>query len=793
MPARNAYIPLILFACLSFACMLLLMSSCASHAFEPIDYVDPLIGTGTSTTPSAKRHSEADNEPRGQTFPAVGHPFGMTQWTPQTRHSERKCVSPYYYSDRTLNGFRGSRWMSGSCTQDYGSVTIMPQHGNLRVNPFARKTAFSHDDETARPDYYAALLTRENIRVELTGHERSGFFRFRFDGDAPAHVIVEPNSDEGVGYVGIDPDGQTITGYNPVHRIYQGWDQYAGFNGYFVVEFDRPFEAFGVWQSTDVMDGRLTITGDSASVGAYVTFDTRPGDVVQARVGTSLTSLDAARANLQHEIPNWDFDATRQASREAWNQALSAICTFCDNNSTTADAERLNTQFYTALYHAMLLPRIFSDVDGVYPGFAGDTTRHRAVDFTYYADFSVWDTYRAVHPLLTITDPDRAQDMVQSLVQKADQGGWLPIFPAWNNYTAAMIGDHVSSIITDAYLKGLRGFDAELAYAYMFQNATETPPYDDYVDGKGRRALLPYLESGYMPLEEPITEAFHQEEQVSRTLEYAYDDFNVGLMAMALGKPGDAELFFERALYYRNIIDPETGIARGRYRDGSWYTPFDPSERTYPFITEGSPWQYTWYVPHDVAGLMELMGGRDTFIARLDTLFDHGEYWHGNEPGHQIAYLYAYAGAPWKTQYRVREIMKEEYSDGPGGLSGNDDAGQMSAWYVFSALGMYPVSPGLPYYVIGSPSFEEVRLRMGADRQFVIRAHNVSDENRYILSATLNGEPFHRPWIPHADIAAGGELVFEMGPEPNTEWGARPEDGPPSQSTGLDVLFPLGQ
>ena len=390
--------------------------------------------------------------------------------------------------------------------------------------------------------------------------------------------------------------------------------------------------------------------------------------------------------------------------------------------------------------------------------------------------------------IITITNPTIAQHMVQSLVNKAEQGGWLPIFPSWNNYTAAMIGDHVSSIITDAYSKGLRDFDAELAYTYMRKNATEVPSYDEYVDGKGRRALLPYLENGFMPLEEPITEAFHQEEQVSRTLEYAYDDFTVAMMAYHLGNIEDMKSFLERSLFYRNIIDPETGISRGRYRDGSWITPFDPTERTYEFITEGSPWHYTWYVPHDVAGLIELMGGREEFVKRLDVLFDEGEYWHGNEPSHQIAYMYAYAGAPWKTQMRVRDIMREEYSSGPGGLSGNDDAGQMSAWYVFSALGFYPVAPGLPYYVIGTPLFEETTIRVAQDKNFVIRSTNVSDENLYIQSATLNGQPFDRPWIMHSEITEGGILEFVMSSEPNKNWGATPDAAPPSLSTGLEVL-----
>ena len=774
---------------LSYA-VILLFSFGSLYCTAPVtslsDYVDPLIGTGTSTTPSALRHSEADNEPRGQTFPAVGFPFGMTQWTPQTHNTEQKCFSPYYYSADSLSGFRGSHWMSGSCTQDYGSVTIMPIGSELIVEAEMRKTPFSHDDEAAHPYYYSVYLPDEQIQVDMTGHRRSGFLRFEIQGDQDPYIVVEPNSDEGAGYVHINLGQREITGYNPAHRIYQGWGQYAGFNGYFVIQFDRGFSSAGTWENGVIHEDRISIRGDSSQVGAYVQFSMDPGEVVHARIGTSFTSIEAARENLRAEIPEWSFETTMNAAKTSWDSALSSIEVTANNNGTLEDL----TTFYTAHYHAMMLPRVFSNVNGTYPGFADDTLTHTIEGYEYYADFSVWDTYRAVHPLLTITQPQRARDMVQSLVLKAEQGGWLPIFPSWNNYTAAMIGDHVMSIITDAYMKGLTDFDVALAYSYMYQNATEVPPYEEYVDGKGRRALLPYLEYGFMPLEEPITEAFHQEEQVSRTLEYAYNDFTIGLLAHALGKDADAEEFLKRAMYYRNIIDPETGISRGRYRDGSWYTPFDPSERTYPFITEGSPWHYTWYVPHDVAGLIERMGGRESFVSRLDTLFHEGEYWHGNEPSHQIAYMYAYAGAPWKSQHIIREIMRDEYSSGPGGLSGNDDAGQMSAWYVFSAIGFYPVAPGLPYYVIGTPSFEEVVIHGRTDHAFTIRALGVSDENRYIQSATLNGEPLNRPWILHEEITRGGILEFEMSSTPNEEWGSSPDQAPPSLSSGIELLYP---
>lgn len=751
---------------------------------DPVSYVDPLIGTGSSTTISALRHSEADNEPRGQTYPAVGFPFGMTQWTPQTQHTEIKCISPFYFQSDSLNGFRGSHWMSGSCTQDYGSVSLMPVADSLVIDPDDRAAKYDRASQVVSPHKYAVYLPNKGIKVDIAGHQRSGIMQFVFNESETAYILLEPNSDEGVGYVNVDLEHNVISGYNPAHRIYQGWGQYAGFSGYFVAHFDRPIDEAGTWIGGNPTDGVLEAYGDSTSVGAYARFRITQGDTVRVRIGTSFTSIEAAQANLESEIPHWDFEAVSNASKEAWNQALSSIMVTRNNNGTSDNL----TQFYTAHYHAMMLPRIFNDISGTYPGFAGTATTSTVNKANYYADFSVWDTYRAVHPLLTITDPERAQQMVQSLVNKAEQGGWLPIFPSWNNYTAAMIGDHVTSIITDAYTKGLRDFDVESAYAYMRKNATTAPDYTEYVDGKGRRALLPYLEYGFMPLEEPITEAFHQEEQVSRTLEYAYNDFVIGVLASLLGHEEDASMFMDRALYYQNIIDPETGIARGRYQDGSWYTPFDPSVRTYEFITEGSPWHYTWYVPHDVAGLIELMGGRDEFVERLDELFNEGEYWHGNEPSHQIAYLYAYAGAPWKTQEQVRKIMTEEYSSGPGGLSGNDDAGQMSAWYVFSALGFYPVVPGLPYYVIGTPSFEEVTIDIGNENKFIVRANNVSEQNLYIQSATLNGQSFDRPWLTHKEIVDGGVLEFEMGATPNESWGSDKQHAPPSLSTGLDAL-----
>jgi predicted alpha-1,2-mannosidase len=430
--------------------------------------------------------------------------------------------------------------------------------------------------------------------------------------------------------------------------------------------------------------------------------------------------------------------------------------------------------FYTALYHALLLPRLAGDVDGNHARFGGGGTE-RARGFDYYDDFSLWDTFRAQHPLLVLVQPERVPHLVRSLLAKAEEGGFVPNFPGWGSYTSAMVGDHGASMIADAWVKGVRGFDGEAALAALVKNATVTPGPDEYVDGKGRRALPAYLSLGYIPLEEEVQEAFHKREQVSRTLEYAYDDFAIAALARALGRDDVAEAFTRRAGNWRHVFDSSTGFVRGRHADGRWVEGYDPAVEQ-PWITEGTPWQYSFFVPHDVPGLIEAMGGREAFVARLDRLFAEGRYWHGNEPSHHIAYLYDHAGAPWRTQEEVRRILASEYGLGPAGLKGNDDTGQMSAWYVFSALGIYPLCPGVPRYEIGSPLFEEATVDVGGGRRFTVRAPGASAENLYIQSAMLDGRPHDHPWIEHADVARGAVLELRMGPRPNRRWGAmRPE------------------
>ena len=754
----------------------LMMCNLAYAQKSPSDYVETRIGTAPSTTESARAHSEAGSELKGQTIPAVGTPHGMTQWTPQTRSTETKCIAPYYFTDNRFQGFRGTHWLNGSCVQDYGTLTVMPVSGELKVNPELRASAFVHEKEKTSPDFYGVWLEDYKIQADVTASPRGAIMRFRFESGEENFIVIEPNSDEGEGFVEISPERGEITGYNPVHRIYQGSGQPAGFSGYFVLKFDKKITQFGVWNDETIvpMGRMLQGKGKREKLGAYVGFGNGK-QTISVRIGTSFTSLEGARANLEKEINGKGFEMIQVATKKAWDEAL--------GKAEVKGSDQDKVLFYSALYRTKLSPRLYSDVDGKYPSFAGGSPLQKAEGFDYYCDYSMWDTFRAAMPLHHLLEPKQSGDMMQSLVKKAEQGGWMPIFPIWNHYTAAMIGDHSASVIADAYVKNIRNFDLQSAYTSLRKNAFDvnTDP-KSYASGKGRRAMDSYLKYGYVPLEDSVWQAFHKREQVSRTLEYAYDDFCLSVLANGLGHKDDAAVLQKHAMNYQNVIDPSTGYVRGRYADGSWIKPFDPFVKRSSFITEGSPAQYTWFVPQDIAGLEKMMGGNKAFINKLDTLFEQGHYWHGNEPNHQIAYLYAFGGQPWKTQKWVRKIIREEYDNGTGGLSGNEDGGQMSAWLAFSMMGFYPVTPGTPVYVLGSPVFEEITLNTGKGKKFVIQAKGVSDSAIYIQSATLNGKAFTKTYLLHDELSKGGKLVLQMGTKPGEKWGSGKNDLPPSLS-----------
>ena len=708
---------------------------------DPYRLVDPRLGTA--------------NE--GQTYPVVGMPFGMTGWTPETQPTEEKCVAPYYDKDTKITGFRGSHWLSGSCTQDYGTVTLMPTVGPLRVAPADRAARFSHVNERVSPAFYSVYLQGYETRVEMTGSTRTGWLRIRFPAHGERHLLVEPNARPGQGFVEVRPQAHEIVGYNPVVRIYQGAGESAGFSGYFAVRFRENVVSAGTWCGAHSNDGTLQQGSGCNRLGAYVTFAQGGGEPIVVKVGTSFTSVEEAEKNLDAEAPGWDFDATRRSTEAAWRRLLNRI-------EVHGGTREQQVVFYTALFHASLAPRIVSDADGSYNGFAHEGRLHTAEAHSdYYDDFSLWDTFRSLHPLLTILEPTREQQMVQSLVDKGEQGGFLPIFPTWNSYTSEMIGDHAVAVIADAYAKGLRHFNVQSAYELVRRNAFVTPPHAEYVEGKGRRALDDYERYGYIPLENQVLDAFHHNEQVSRTLEYAYDDYVAAEFAKGLGHAGDAERLRARSANWKNVFDPAVGFVRGRHADGTWTSPFDPG-KPYPYITEGVPWQYTFFVPQDVSGLIALSGGPSAFVAKLDGLFTAKLYDQGNEPSHNIAYLYTYAGAPEKTQQRVRQIMNSTFHTGPGGLPGNDDAGQMSAWFVLSAMGFYPACPGTPRYTIGSPLFRRVVIHQENGRDFTVVAAENSDRNVVVNSVELNGHPLKGWEFQHSDIVAGSTLTLHMGP-----------------------------
>jgi predicted alpha-1,2-mannosidase len=721
-----------------------------THAQSLLPYVQPLSGTAASTTGAALKHSEAGSEKNANTIPAVGLPFAMTQWTPQTQLTENKCIPPYFYKDTMLSGIRGTHWLSGSCTQDYGSFTVMPVVGKLKTKASDYALPFSHDQETTSPAYYKLLLPQQHIQVEMTATARSGFMQFTSAAADSLYLLVTPNSDQGKGYVKIDVKNGVIWGYNPAHRLYQGKGESAGFEGWFYIRVEKAIGTSGTFSGAEVFADNEVLNKKEA--GAYVGFKMKKGEQLRLRIGTSFSSKEGARNNLAAEIGTKCFDAIRKLAEQNWEASLSQVTV-----QTTSEKDK--RIFYTAMYHAMQHPRLFSDVDHTYPAFASDNQLKKMADGHYYDDFSMWDTYRAQLPLMEILKPEMVNAFVQSLILKGQQGGWLPIFPCWNNYTAAMIGDHVTAFIASAYHKGIRKYDTEAAYQLMHKNAFQTPNDKDYKNGMGRRALTTYLKYGYIPMQDSVPEAYHTKEQVSRTLEYAFDDYALSVMAKGMNKDADFKTLTKRALNYANVFDPSVGMVRGRNEDGSWDAAFHADKRV-AYITEGTPRQYTFYVPHDIPGLAHLMGGTKSFENALDSLFHKNEYWHGNEPGHQIPFLYNYTSSPFKTQKAVREIITNEYSDGPGGLSGNDDAGQMSAWYVFASLGFYPVNPVSNEYQLTSPLFDQVKIKINGENTFEIVTHKSAADALYINKVHLNGKLYEKNYITYDQIIDGGKLEF---------------------------------
>lgn len=696
-----------------------------------LQHINTMVGTSNASTASAGVFGKGSEE-HGQTLPGILVPNGQNTWTPQTRHSEQKCVAPYYYSDYLWQGFRNSHWIVGGCTQDYGSFTITATTHNYADSTFFRGAPFRHSNEVSHPNYYSVVLPEEHLKADITALSHTAMLRFMSSTSPVTTVVIASNNDFGESEFTVDTLRHMVYGVNPVHRIYQGWGKRAGFNGCMAVYY-------GARQP-------LNIIKESNRV--CLMFSTAPSDTLQLVAASSFTNTSDAANNMMCETHNLKstFSEMMTEAQQQWLNRLATISVVDDDTAAV-------NQFYGSLYRTSFLPRERSNCDGSYPMFARGT-RLSGKGNTRYGDYSMWDIYRAELPLYNIIDTMRAARFTQSLVDMAHEGGWLPIFPCWNSYTAAMIGDHCSAAIADACVKGIKGVDYSEAYRYMRQNATVMPARREYQDGMGRRALSSYLKYGFIPLEDSVPDAFHTKEQTSRTLEYAYDDFAVAQVAGYLGLKNDSLLFARRSENWRNVINPHTGMADGRHNNGRWAGCTDVTHRQ-RFITEGTIAHYTYYVPQNIEGLIKLKGGRQAFVSSLDTLFSQHLYWHGNEPCHHIAYLYALAGRPDKTRETVNEILKSEYNDTPGGLSGNDDAGQMSAWYVFSAMGFYPVCPGKAEYVWSEPHFK--RIKVG---NLQILRTGYQGKGAKLVRIVRNGEPYSSVTLPHQDIVKGATYEF---------------------------------
>jgi predicted alpha-1,2-mannosidase len=714
-------------------------------------YVDPFIGTGG----------------HGHTYPGASLPFGMVQLSPDTRVEGWDACGGYYYSDSTLFGFSHTH-LSGTGVADYGDILVTPSVG-LRRN---RALKFSHSNEQATPGYYRVYLPGDKINAELTATERVGVHRYTFPSTDSA--IITFNLHHGLG-----PDSVTSSSIEIVNdheirgfRRSSGWakDQLI----FFDAQFSRPFNAFVMIVDDTSLRNEKKILG--TNLKASFRFPAKMLPPVMVKVGLSSVSVDGAKNNLSSEVPGWNFDAIRKRARDEWNKDLGKI------DITGGDKNRM-VIFYTALYHALLTPNIQSDVDGRYRGMDGAI--HTAKFFSMYTVFSLWDTFRAEHPLLTIIDPKRDQDLVNSLLAKYDESGILPVWELASNETWTMIGYHAVPVIVDAFMKGIRGFDAEKSFRAMKHSAM----MDQY-------GLRYYRQYGYIPGD-------LDGESVSKTLEYAYDDWCIAQMARALDHPDDYASYLRRAQNYQNVFDPSTGFMRAK-ENGCWTKPFDPVSVTVHY-TEANAWQYSFFVPHDIEKLIEDIGGNTKFTIKLDSLFYSiaglsgrhqadisgliGQYAQGNEPSHHVAYLYDYAGKPWKTADIVATIMDSLYTLGPDGLCGNDDCGQMSAWYVMSALGFYQVCPGKPEYSIGRPIFPKAIIHTGTEKSFTIEIKKGIGKPKYIVSATMNGKVYDKSYFTHRQLTDGGTLKFTMGNSPSDVWGIKPGDIP---STSIpDRIVPV--
>jgi len=712
-----------------------------------ISYVNPFIGTGG----------------HGHTYPGATMPFGMMQLSPDTRLEGWDGCSGYHYSDDYIYGFSHTH-LSGTGVSDYGDILLMPtneiNYNNGADGKKGYRAHFSHDTEKASPGYYRVHLDSTNIDVELTVTPRAGMHKYTFPSSENQIVILDLEHRDKLLDFEINQISDTeIRGF----RKSEAWAKEQSV--YFYIKFSQPI----------VMNEFFVRTPDKRFRKAAIKINNPNNENVIISIGISAVDQEGARKNLESEIGSKNFQQLKIEAEATWESQLEKIVIESPNTD-------YKTNFYTALYHTMIAPNLFQDVDGRYRGM--DLKIHQTADFDYYTVFSLWDTFRAAHPLYTIIEQDRTNDFINTFLAKYDEGGILPIWDLAANYTGCMIGYHAVPVIADAYLKGIRGYDIEKAFSAMTHSASQ-----DHL------GLSHFKNLGYIPVEE-------ESESVSKTLEYAYDDWSIATMANEMGKIKEYDHYLQRAQNYKNVFDPQTNFMRGRFRN-TWFSPFDPYEVNFNY-TEANAWQYSMYVPHDMSGLMNLMGGKDDFEEHLDTLFTAkaltsgreqaditgliGQYAHGNEPSHHMAYLYNFVNKPHKTQEKVHEILTTLYQNTPDGISGNEDCGQMSAWYIFSSLGFYPVTPGSNQYIIGTPLFGKATVNLENGKQFTVVAKNVSEVNKYIATATLNGEKLTRTYLMHNEIMAGGTLIFDMTHSPS-KWGTN-EGEQPTTSINDHLITP---
>ncbi|MEO7213109.1 GH92 family glycosyl hydrolase [Mucilaginibacter sp.] len=724
------------------------------------DLVNPLMGTDSKPSLS-----------NGNTYPAVALPWGMNTWTPQT--GKMGSGWQYTYNSDKILGFKQthqpSPWMN-----DYGQFSIFPETGKIKLEDTERASWFSHKAEISKPYYYSVYLADYDVTTEITPTERAASFRFTFPKSDSSHIVIDA-FDKG-SYVKIIPGENKIVGYSTRNSGAVP----ANFKNYFVIYLDKPFTA-SAWHNKEVDAGKLEYRGDNA--GAVLSFKTTKGEAVHLRVASSFISLEQAELNLKREVGNDGFDATKQKAKTVWNNTLSKLKV----EGGSVDQTRT---FYSCLYRALFFPNRMYEFDGKNQMVHYSPYTGKVLPGYMFAGTGFWDTFRALYPFLNLVYPSMSKEMQEGLLNDYKEGGWLP---EWSSpgYADVMVGNNSASVVAEAYLKGGRGYDIQTLYQALLHGANNTGP-----NATGRRGVEFYNNLGYVPYDAEINE------NAARTLEYAYDDFSIYKLGKALNRPAaETEVYRKRAMNYKNLFDPASRLMRGKNKDGKFQSPFNPFKWGDAF-TEGNSWHYTWSVFHDVQGLINLIGGNQKFVTKLDSVFilppvfddsyynqviheiremqiaGMGQYAHGNQPIQHMVYLYNYAGQPWKTQQHVRDVMDKMYKPTPDGYCGDEDNGQTSAWYIFSAMGFYPVTPASDQYVLGAPLFKKVTVTLENGKTITVNAANNSSANRYVNSLNVNGKPYGFNWLSHSALLKGATLNFGMSAQPNKQKGTQPADAP---------------